>query len=187
MFNMSHHLTTWGPRVYFPFEERCAADCFIALENPLLCPGLNPRTLGPMTSTLTSTSPRRRSVHVLPPPPPHILVPGHRPSASIRFPGSQSGCLVQEQQPLICLACLPLAPTSSATQPLCSLWTRFAPGPWSPERVENSGLREWFETVAIENTSLNFIIFNDPIYIIRKCWFAVWLVGDHLLLWDFEP
>jgi hypothetical protein len=44
-------------RLYLPSEGRCAAD-FIALPSPR--PGLNPRTLGPMASTLTIASPRWR-------------------------------------------------------------------------------------------------------------------------------
>jgi hypothetical protein len=36
--------------------RKSAADFFIALKNPSLLPGLNPRTLGSMASTLTVTS-----------------------------------------------------------------------------------------------------------------------------------
>jgi hypothetical protein len=44
--------TIWGKRLYIPSEERCAADFY----RPR--PGFNPRTLGPMASTLTIRPPR---------------------------------------------------------------------------------------------------------------------------------
>jgi hypothetical protein len=55
----SFSLTTWDLRLYFPSEGRCAAD-FIALTNPSPRPGLNPRPLGPVASTPTTTPPRRQ-------------------------------------------------------------------------------------------------------------------------------
>jgi hypothetical protein len=69
-FNMPWNVMTWGWQFYFPSEGKLAADFY------RLCPGLNPRTLDPMTSTLT-TRPRKmiflalllvsfsRSIHTL--------------------------------------------------------------------------------------------------------------------------
>jgi hypothetical protein len=45
--------TTWDRRLYFPSEGRRAAD-FITLKIHRPRPGLNPRTLGPVASTLTT-------------------------------------------------------------------------------------------------------------------------------------
>jgi hypothetical protein len=42
---------------------------FIAFKNPSPLPGLNPRNLGPVASTLTFTPPRRLPMSVLP----HVL------------------------------------------------------------------------------------------------------------------
>jgi hypothetical protein len=44
--------------LYFA-SERKVLRIFIALKNPSPWPGLNPRPLGPVTSTLTTTPPRR--------------------------------------------------------------------------------------------------------------------------------
>jgi hypothetical protein len=49
--------TTWDRRLYFPSEGRRAAD-FITIKIHRPRPGLNPRTLGPVASTLTTTPPR---------------------------------------------------------------------------------------------------------------------------------
>jgi hypothetical protein len=49
--------TTWDRRLYFPSEGRCAAD-FITLKIHRPRPGLNPRTLCPVASTLTTRPPR---------------------------------------------------------------------------------------------------------------------------------
>jgi hypothetical protein len=50
-FNMPQTLATSGRRLYFPFEGRRSLD-FIALKIHRCRPGSNPRTLGPMASTL---------------------------------------------------------------------------------------------------------------------------------------
>jgi hypothetical protein len=55
---MPYKLTTWDLRLYFPSEVKCAADC-IALKNPSPRPGLNPLSLDPVASTLTTTPWRR--------------------------------------------------------------------------------------------------------------------------------
>jgi hypothetical protein len=49
--------TTWDRRLYFPSEGRRATD-FITLKIHRPRPGLNPRTLGPVASTLTTRPPR---------------------------------------------------------------------------------------------------------------------------------
>jgi hypothetical protein len=49
--------TTWDRRLYFPSEGRRAAD-FITLKIHRPRPGLNPRTLGPVASTLNTRPPR---------------------------------------------------------------------------------------------------------------------------------
>jgi hypothetical protein len=51
------YLTTCDLRLYFPSE--CVLRIFVALKNPSPRPGLNPRPLGPVASTLTTTPPRR--------------------------------------------------------------------------------------------------------------------------------
>jgi hypothetical protein len=50
---------TWDRQLYFPSEGRRAAD-FITLKIQRPRPGLNPRTLGPMASTLTTRPPRQK-------------------------------------------------------------------------------------------------------------------------------
>jgi hypothetical protein len=45
-------------RLYFPAKEDVLRT-FIAIKNSSPRPGLNPRTIGPMTSTLITTPPRR--------------------------------------------------------------------------------------------------------------------------------
>jgi hypothetical protein len=55
---MPQNLTTWDLRLYFPSEEG-VLWIFIALKNPFPWPGSKLRTLGPVASTLTTTSPRR--------------------------------------------------------------------------------------------------------------------------------
>jgi hypothetical protein len=64
IFNMPYNLTTWDLRLYFPSEGRCDVVFFIALETSSPRPGFNPRPLGPVASTLTTTPPRRRPVVV---------------------------------------------------------------------------------------------------------------------------
>jgi hypothetical protein len=51
----------WGLKLYFPFQEKGAADCFIVLKNPSPRPGLNTPTLGSMASMLTITPPKATS------------------------------------------------------------------------------------------------------------------------------
>jgi hypothetical protein len=48
-----------GLRLYFVSGIRLTMD-FIALKNPSPRPGMNPRNLDPMASTLTITPPRRQ-------------------------------------------------------------------------------------------------------------------------------
>jgi hypothetical protein len=50
-------LRAWDRRLYFPSEGRRATD-FITLKIHRPRPGLNPRTLGPVASTLTTRPPR---------------------------------------------------------------------------------------------------------------------------------
>jgi hypothetical protein len=62
--------TTWYRPLYFPSEGRRATD-FITLKIHRPRPGLNPRTLGPVASTLTTRPPRatqtfRRPEHLWP-------------------------------------------------------------------------------------------------------------------------
>jgi hypothetical protein len=57
--------TTWDRRLYFPSEGRRATD-FIALKIHRPRPSLNPRTLGPVASTLTTTPPRAMKKLTLP-------------------------------------------------------------------------------------------------------------------------
>jgi hypothetical protein len=57
IFNM-YNFTTWGLQLYFLSQGRCAAH-FIALKNLTPRPGLNPRPLGPVKSTLITTPARR--------------------------------------------------------------------------------------------------------------------------------
>jgi hypothetical protein len=51
---MPYNLKTSDLRLHFPSKGRCAAD-FIALKNPSPLPGLNPRLLDSVASTLTTT------------------------------------------------------------------------------------------------------------------------------------
>ncbi len=37
---------TWGRRLYFPFEGRCAEDFFFALKNPTDTAGFEPANMG---------------------------------------------------------------------------------------------------------------------------------------------
>jgi hypothetical protein len=48
-----------GPNVLLPLRRYGVLWIFIALKNPSPSPGLNLRTFGPMTSTLTITAPRQ--------------------------------------------------------------------------------------------------------------------------------
>jgi hypothetical protein len=48
-----------GPPALLPIREEGVLQIFIALKNPSPRPGLNPRPLGPVVSTLTTTPPRR--------------------------------------------------------------------------------------------------------------------------------
>jgi hypothetical protein len=52
-FYMLQHITTWGLRLYFHLKEG-VLRIFIAINNPSPWPGLNPRPLGPVTSTITT-------------------------------------------------------------------------------------------------------------------------------------
>jgi hypothetical protein len=47
-------------RLYFPSERKVCCEFFFALKNPSPWPGSNPRPLGPVAITLTTTSPRRQ-------------------------------------------------------------------------------------------------------------------------------
>jgi hypothetical protein len=58
IYDIPRSLTTWGFRLYFLSEERCAVH-FIGLTNPSPRPGLNPRTLDKITSILTTPPPRK--------------------------------------------------------------------------------------------------------------------------------
>jgi hypothetical protein len=59
--NTSRESYDMGLRLYFPSMEGMLR-IFIALKKPLSRPGLNPRPLGPVASTLTTTPPRRRLI-----------------------------------------------------------------------------------------------------------------------------
>jgi hypothetical protein len=49
-----------GPPALLPMREEDVLRIFIALKNQSPWPGSNPRPLGPVTGTLTTTPPRRR-------------------------------------------------------------------------------------------------------------------------------
>jgi hypothetical protein len=54
---------TWG----LSHQKKGVVRIFVALKNPSPLPGLNPRPLGPVASTLTTTPPRRRETYYSPP------------------------------------------------------------------------------------------------------------------------
>jgi hypothetical protein len=49
-----------GPAALLPIREERVLRIFIALKNPSPWPGSNPKPLGPVASTLTTTPPKRR-------------------------------------------------------------------------------------------------------------------------------
>jgi hypothetical protein len=53
-----------GNLAFTPHSQESVLRIFIAIRNPSPRPGLNPRPLGPVASTLTTISPRRR-IHTL--------------------------------------------------------------------------------------------------------------------------
>jgi hypothetical protein len=57
IFNMPQNITTRGRRLYFPSEGSRATN-----YRPR--PGLNPRTFGPVASTITTRPPRPTSTHL---------------------------------------------------------------------------------------------------------------------------
>jgi hypothetical protein len=64
IFNLPYSLTTWDLRLYFPIEGRRASDFLSPLKVSSPCPGLNPQTLSPVASTVTTTPPRRLSMEL---------------------------------------------------------------------------------------------------------------------------
>jgi hypothetical protein len=56
--------TTWDRQLYFPSKGKHAMD-FITLKIHRPRPGLNPRTLGPVASTLTTRPPRATYTYTL--------------------------------------------------------------------------------------------------------------------------
>jgi hypothetical protein len=48
-----------GPPALLPIREEGVLRIFIAIKNPSAWPSSNPRPLGPVASTLTTTPPRR--------------------------------------------------------------------------------------------------------------------------------
>jgi hypothetical protein len=57
--SLTGRLMTWNLQLYFPSEGKSSPPDFYRLKNPSPRPGLNPRTLGPVANTLTTTPPRR--------------------------------------------------------------------------------------------------------------------------------
>jgi hypothetical protein len=47
-----------GPPALLPIRRKVCCGPFIAIKNPSPRPGLNPRPVGPVASTLTTTPPR---------------------------------------------------------------------------------------------------------------------------------
>jgi hypothetical protein len=52
----------WDLPALLPIREEGVLRIFIALKNPSPWPGSNPRPLGPVASTLTTTPPKRPTV-----------------------------------------------------------------------------------------------------------------------------
>jgi hypothetical protein len=63
--DLSHAIKSYnmGPPALPPIREEGVLWIFIALKNPSPWPGLNPRPLSPVASTLTTTTPLRRLVY----------------------------------------------------------------------------------------------------------------------------